>query len=50
MNTLCDLLPTGKEAGDVIFGETVKTVEGYAVLNFEVDSFSSSEIFKKIVS
>ena len=28
-------------AGDVIFGENVKTSEGYAVLNCEADSFSS---------
>ena len=28
-------------AGDVIPGENVKTIEGYAVLNFEVASFSS---------
>ena len=27
-------------AGDVISGENVKAVEGYAVLNFEVASFS----------
>ena len=28
-------------AGDVISGENEKTIEGYAVLNFEVASFSS---------
>ena len=28
-------------AGDVISGENVTTVEGYAVLNFEVASFST---------
>ena len=28
-------------AGDVISGENVKTIDGYAVLNFEVASFSS---------
>ena len=28
-------------AGVVISGENVKTVEGYAMLNFEVASFSS---------
>ena len=28
-------------AGDVISGENVRTIEGYAVLNFEVASFSS---------
>ena len=35
-------------AGDVILGESVKTIEGYAVLNFEVATFSSfRDIFKK---
>ena len=33
-------------AGDVISGDNVKTVEGYAVLNFEVVSYS---IFRKIL-
>ena len=28
-------------AGDVISGKNVKTVEGYAVLNFEIASFGS---------
>ena len=28
-------------AGDVISGESVKTVEGYAMLNFEVANFNS---------
>ena len=28
-------------AGDVIFAESVKTIESYAVLNFEAASFSS---------
>ena len=41
-------------ACDVISGGNVKTIEGYAVLNFEVVSFSTasvvSEIFKKIIS
>ena len=33
---------------DVISGENVKTIEGYAVLNFEVASFSSfRDILKK---
>ena len=37
--------------GDVISGENVKTIEGYAVLNFEVASFSSfRDINKKIIS
>ena len=35
-------------AGDVISGETVKTTEGYAVLNFEVASFSNFWDIKKI--
>ena len=30
-----------EEAGDVISSENVKTIEGYAVLNFEAVSFSS---------
>ena len=30
-----------EEAGDVVSGENVKTIEGYAVFNFEVVSFSS---------
>ena len=34
-------------AGDVISGESVKTVEGYAVWNFEVASFSSFRDIKK---
>ena len=34
--------------GDVISGEHIKTIEGYAVLNFEVASFSSfRDILKK---
>ena len=38
-------------AGDVIYGEYVKTIEDYAVLNFEVASFNSfQDIFKKIIS
>ena len=41
-------------AGDIISGENVKTVvgyAGYAVLNFEVTSFSSfRDIYKKIIS
>ena len=28
-------------AGDVIFGQNVKTIQGYALLNFEVASFST---------
>ena len=28
-------------AGDVISGENVKTIEGYAMLNFEVARFST---------
>ena len=34
-------------AGDVISGEKVKTIEGYAVLNFEVTSFSSFRDIQK---
>ena len=35
-------------AGDVISGENVKTIESYAVLNFEIASFNSFRyIFKK---
>ena len=37
-------------AGDVISGETVKTIDGYAVLNFEVASFSGFPDIKKIVT
>ena len=33
-------------AGDVISIGNVKTIEGYAVLNFEVGSFSSFEKIK----
>ena len=33
--------------GDVISGENVKTAAGYAVLNFEVASFSSFRNIKK---
>ena len=33
-------------AGDVISGENVKTIEGYAVVNFEVTSFSSFQDIK----
>ena len=32
-------------ADDVISGGDVKTIEGYAVLNFEVAGFSSLQIF-----
>ena len=35
-------------AGDVIPGKNVKTIECYAVLDFEVASFSSSRDIKKI--
>ena len=35
-------------AGDVISGDDVKTVEGYAMLNLEVASFSSFRDIKKI--
>ena len=35
-------------AGDVISGETVKAIDGYAVLNFEVASFSGFPDIKKI--
>ena len=34
-------------AGDVISGETVKTIESYIVLNFEVASFSNFRHIKK---
>ena len=34
-------------AGDVISGENVRTNEGYAVLNFEVASFSSVRDIQK---
>ena len=34
-------------ADDVISGENVETIKGYAVLNFEVASFVVSEILKK---
>ena len=34
-------------AGDVISGENVKTIEWYAVLNFEVGSFNSFWDIKK---
>ena len=37
-------------AGDVISGENVKTIEGYAALNFEAASFSSFRDIKKIIS
>ena len=38
-------------AGDIISGENVKTIKGYAVLNFEAASFSSfRDIQKKIIS
>ena len=33
--------------GDVISGENVKTIEGYALLNFEVASFSGFRDIKK---
>ena len=36
---LCDLLPTGV-AGDIISGENVKAIEGYAALNIETASVS----------
>ena len=35
-------------AGDVISGENVKTVEGHAVLNFEVASFRGFRDIKNI--
>ena len=34
-------------AGDVVSGGNVKTIEGYAVLNFEVASISSFRDIKK---
>ena len=38
-------------AGDVISGQNVKTIEGYAVINVEAASFSSfRDIQKKIIS
>ena len=37
-------------AGDVICGNSVKTIEGYAVLNFEVASFSRFRDIQKIIS
>ena len=36
-----------KVAGDVISGENVRTIQGYAVLNFEVSEFSSFQDIKK---
>ena len=36
-------------AGDSISSENVKTIEGYAVLNFEVAAFAVSAIFKTII-
>ena len=39
-----------KTAGDAIYGEKVKSIEGYAVLNFEVASFSSFRDIPKITS
>ena len=33
--------------GDVISGENLKTIEGYAVLNFEVPSLSSFQDIQK---
>ena len=35
----CSIRP--EVAGDVISGDNVKTIKGYALLNFEVASFSS---------
>ena len=37
-------------AGDVLSAENIKTIEGYAALNFEVASFSSFRDIKKIIS
>ena len=37
-------------AGNAISGENVKTIEGYALLNFEVAVLVVSEILKKIIS
>ena len=37
-------------AGDAISGENVKNIEGYAVLNWEVSSFSSFEILNKVIT
>ena len=38
-------------AGDVIFGDNLQTIDGYAVLNFEVASFSSfRDVGKQIIS
>ena len=34
-------------AGDVVSGESVKTIEAYAELNFEFASFSSFQDIKK---
>ena len=34
-------------AGDFISSENVKTIKGYAMLNFEVDSFSNFRDIKK---
>ena len=36
-------------AGDVASGENVKTIEGYALLNFEDASFSSFRDIPKII-
>ena len=37
-------------AGDVICGENVKVIKGYAVLNFEVAIFSSFRDIPKTIS
>ena len=37
-------------AGNVISGESVKTIEGYVVLNFDVASFISFRDIQKIIS
>ena len=39
-----------KVAGDVVSGENEKTTEGYAVLTFEVGSFSNFRDIQKIIS
>ena len=36
-------------AGDVISGENVTTIGGYAVLNFEIASFNSFRDIQKII-
>ena len=37
-------------AGDVISGRNVKTIEGYAVINFVVAGLAVSDILKKIIT